>query len=170
MSIATQRQTWALFCGTKLDCRNIGLSLEKASDLIGRMKNGENIVDELVGMGAVSKGEIKPKVDFDAIYNEAHEAGMKAGNEHNPRPMHVVGYGAVMDGVCGFAWVKFAGNTAWARWCKKNGRAKASSEGGYYIWVSYFNQSMERKYKYASAFAKVLQSHGISAYAYERID
>jgi hypothetical protein len=183
--MATARQNWALFCGTKLDVRNVNLTVDQASDLIGRMKSGEDITDELVQLGA--KGTAKKpseNVDFQAVYNEARQAGMEAGNSKVPVPMIVCEhsnplddnspisreYAPVMGGVCGFAWVKFPGNTAWGKWTKKQGYAHSSYPTGLQIWVSEFGQSMEKKEAYAYAFAEVLRKHGIKAYAGSRMD
>jgi hypothetical protein len=41
---ATKRQLWALHCITKLDTRNWQLTKAEASNLIGRAKKGENIL------------------------------------------------------------------------------------------------------------------------------
>jgi len=42
---ATNRQTWAIFCMTKKDHRPFNLSLEKASEIIGKLKAGETVTD-----------------------------------------------------------------------------------------------------------------------------
>ena len=76
------------------------------------------------------------------------------------------------DGVCGFAWVKIRpARGKFVNWCKKNniGR-KHSFETGYTIWISDYNQSMQKKEIYAEAFAKVLQDNGIFVYAMSRMD
>jgi hypothetical protein len=75
-----------------------------------------------------------------------------------------------MGGVCGFAWVQFKGNTAWAKWAKQNAGARSAYQGGLNIWVHQFGQSMECKEKYAYAFADVLNKHNIKAYASSRMD
>ena len=62
------------------------------------------------------------------------------------------------------------GNTAFGRWAKKMGVAKKAYGGGLQIWISDFNQSMERKYAYARAFAASLEAHGIDAFADSRMD
>jgi hypothetical protein len=121
--------------------------------------------------------------EFEAIYNEAHQAGMAAAQAKVPTPMVVQQHGdvgndnspvvkqwVVTGGVCGFAWIQFPGNTAWAKWCKAKGYAREAYPKGYSIWVHYFNQSMELKETYGQAFAAVLRSHGIKAYAGSRMD
>lgn len=117
-----------------------------------------------------------------ALHLKAHEAGMTAGMVARPTPMGVVDadiYGrpkpgavveVVDEGVCGFAWVKFAGNTSFGRAMKAAGLARKSYEGGLSVWVGEFGQSMERKEAYARAYAHVLRQHGIDAYAGSRMD
>lgn len=111
--------------------------------------------------------------EFQRLYWEADKAGVEAAVKAMPTPMVVSGGGKeyyVSEGACGFAWIKFAGNTPWGRWAKQNGIARSSYPKGLQIWVSEFGQSMDRKAAYAYAFAKVLQSAGIEAYAQSRMD
>jgi len=130
--------------------------------------------------------------EFAAIWREAEEAGLQAGQMLAPVPM-VVGspstpFGSdvdpskptyyVEDGVCGFAWINVRPATsAFCKWWKKKigeetGReVHRAYEGGYTVkWVHEFNQSMQKKYAYAKAFAEVLRKNGIKATAYERLD
>lgn len=123
-------------------------------------------------------------VEFAGIYKAAREAGLKAGNVHEPVPMIVQQHANMADdntpvvkeyfvpnGVCGFAWVNVApGTCAFARWLVKQKLAHKAYYGGVDIWVSEYGQSMEKKMMYAAAFAKVLNEHGITAYAGDRID
>lgn len=183
---ASSRQTWVLFCMTGFDVRACNLTLEKASELVGIAKSNVETAKDIIKLipGAVLKNEKTNKQDFAAIYAEAHQAGMNAGNNHNPTPMTVCQranplddnsqitkvYAPVMSGVCGFAWISFKGNTAWAKWAKKNADAHTAYGGGLNIWVHQFGQSMECKEKYADAFSQVLNKHGIKAYAGSRMD
>ena len=122
-------------------------------------------------------------VSFAALFAQAHAAGMTAGVKAVPTPMTV--YEAdvltgeptpdgqswfVADGMCGFAWVSFAGNTPWGRWAKANGKATKAYPTGLWVWVGEFNQSVARKEAYARAFAGVLTAAGIKAYAGSRLD
>lgn len=119
---------------------------------------------------------------FANLVMDAHEAGMAAGSAARPTPMHLVEAdlwgrpkaGAEvyceMEGPCGFAWVWFAGNTAFGRWAKKQGMARESYPTGLQISCHEFNQSIERKEAYARAFAKVLQEAGIKCHAGSRLD
>ena len=122
---------------------------------------------------------------FQEIFDKAHANGMDAGNLCVPRPM-IVGtpttpFGNTIDrtkkvykvdgGVCGFAWVHFAGNMPFGRWAKKNGLASKDWPKGLCVWVREFGQSMTRKEAYAGAFAKILRDEGnIEAYSRSRMD
>jgi hypothetical protein len=125
------------------------------------------------------------------ILAEAQEAASAAFKSCRPTPM-VVGQArglfgneivpgteeVVEDGVCGFAWVKIRpARGPFVKFLKARdiGR-KDDYEGGYYL-SSYdvlpfrdFTQSMERKYAACSAFAGVLSSYGLDAYAMSRMD
>jgi hypothetical protein len=125
--------------------------------------------------------------EYAALYAKAHEAGMAAGNAHKPTPM-IVGSPStplgndvdptqktwyVESGVCGFAWIKIGdARSSFARWLRRTGKVReASYGGGYSIWVHEFGQSMERKERYARAFAEVLREGGIErVYAQSRMD
>ena len=122
---------------------------------------------------------------FQELFDKAHKNGMTAGNNCTPRPM-IVGsptspFGNDIDktkkvykvegGVCGFAWVHFAGNMPFGRWAKKKGLASKDYPNGLCVWVREFGQSMTRKEAYADAFAKILRDEGnITAYARSRMD
>lgn len=119
------------------------------------------------------------------LFNQADAAGRAAVAAFTPVPMVVgnaIGFSSqidyskpteyVADGVCGFAWVNVKpGNSAFANWLKKSGKGRSDSYyGGVTIWVSDFNQSMQKKEVYANAFAEVLKNAGIKAYAASRMD
>lgn len=125
-------------------------------------------------------------MDFHAIHMEALAAGIKAGLTSKPVPM-VVGH--AMDplrpnsgidysretyrcdeGVCGFAWVSFKGNTQWGRWAKKNNVGTPDYPSGLRYWVSEFNQSLTRKEAFANAYAAVLKKNGIEAWPNSKMD
>jgi hypothetical protein len=126
----------------------------------------------------------KTKTDFNTIWAEADLAGKAAANAATPTPI-VVGtpttpFGGdidyskptyfVADGLCGFAWVKFKGNTGFGRWAKKSGLARPAYGGGLSYWITVGRQSVAIKEAYAQAFAKVLRDYGIEAYAESRLD
>jgi hypothetical protein len=123
---------------------------------------------------------------YAALWAKAVKAGEAAAASCTPTPM-IVGtaknplFGDEIDrsktmyfvpeGLCGFASIRFKGNTGFGRWAKANGLAEKSYSGGLYYWVSGYGQSYERKSAYASAFAATLQSGGISdAYSESRLD
>jgi len=101
-----------------------------------------------------------PQASFEMIYNIAAKAGIEAGKAQ---------YGAG-HGSCGFGWVRIKGNTAFGRWAKKSGLASRAYPNGLSFWVSDFNQCEASKYMYASAFAGILNKHGIQASACSRAD
>lgn len=117
-----------------------------------------------------------PKLDAIAIHTECHNAGMAAAGACTPRPMGVMQNGklieVVNDGVCGFASIRFPGNSGFARGMKAAGIARKSYVGGYAVSVSEFGQSYERKMAYARAYASMLRDkYGIKdAYADGRLD
>lgn len=111
-------------------------------------------------------------MNYQAIHNECHEAGMIAGANFRTTPMLVgeatsifsneIDYSkptfVVDDGPCGFAWVNiYPGNCRLANQYKKLGLAKPAYGGGVQIWISEFGQSADRKYAYAQAYAAKLR-------------
>ena len=112
---------------------------------------------------------------FAALAGIAHAAGIEAGRQCRPIPMVVCTATGqpieqIDDGACGFAWVAFAGNTAWGRWAKKAGLARSHYPSGLCVWVSEFGQSVDRKEAYAAAYAQTLRNAGIEAHAGSRLD
>lgn len=124
-------------------------------------------------------------MNYSELYKSAHAAGMAAGNESVPVPMVVGSPSSFMGndldlskqtyfvegGVCGFAWVHLPKAVGpFVKWLKENRKGHKSYQSGWDIWVGEFGQSMQRKEAYASAFAKVLDTAGIDAYADSRMD
>jgi hypothetical protein len=125
---------------------------------------------------------------FEAAYAKAAEAGRAAGEAKVPRAMMVSQPSNPLDanslpkamwhvpeGVCGFAWVNVSpGNSSFAKWLVKNKLARKAYGGGVDIWISAFNQSMERKEACAQAMASVLKAElgesKLSIYASSRLD
>lgn len=124
--------------------------------------------------------------ECETIYQEAYDAGLKAGQEVIPTPMVVgeetsplsgeIDYSKktyfVSEGPCGFAWVNInpaRGN--FVKYLKEIGAGHKSYSGGYDVWVREFNQSITRKVAFAEAFADVLRKYGFHrVYACERLD
>ena len=118
------------------------------------------------------------------LFRRADEAGRKAADACTPTPMVVTAHAdqfddsspvaqqwVVDDGVCGFAWVTIRpGNCSAAIYAKKNLNFQPAYGGGMQLWVSSYNQSMARKEAYAEAYAGVLRTGGIQAYAGSRED
>jgi hypothetical protein len=121
--------------------------------------------------------------DFGFIHRVADAAGRAAAEAATPVPMIVQQHANMLndrsavvrewripEGVCGFAWVWFKGNTPWGRWAKKTGLASKGYPAGLQVWIGDYGQSMTRKEAYARAYAKVLRDYGIDAYAQSRMD
>lgn len=122
-----------------------------------------------------SKQRTARNAEFAALLDIAHARGIQAGRDCRPIPMVVstasgIEIECVDDGACGFAWIVIPGNTAFGKWAKKEGRARAHYPRGLCFWVSDFGQSVDRKSAYAGAFAQVLRNAGIDAYADSRLD
>lgn len=173
---ATYKQRWALFCITKEDYRTVFLDKEKASQLIQEL------------------GGNKPaKKDYKKIIAEIHKECFEYGNQHQPTPMLVAQHEsplndsspikqtwAVPDGVCGFAWVSFKGTEPFAKWCKENTEWLRSIglyfgnsyPTGKHLSVMHYNQSYEKKMKYAGHLAHLLVEKSIvkSSYPEGRLD
>ena len=112
--------------------------------------------------------------EFASIVAEADAAGKAAVAKLNVVPM-VVGQHAnqmddnspvvkqwfVADGVCGFASVHLGpANKPFAKYLVNFGPAKKDSyNGGIYIWIGDYGQSMQKKEAYARAYADVIKAH-----------
>lgn len=128
--------------------------------------------------------------DFTAIFKKAQEAAEAAAQAVTP-PSFLVGTAVglsdeidysqptyILEGLCGFAWINIKpARGPFVTWLKKQGIGRTDSyEGGYRISSSDLapstqrTQSVDRKEAAAEAFAKVLRSYGISAYAGSRLD
>lgn len=124
-------------------------------------------------------------MNYQVILERAHDAGMLAGLAAAPVPMVV--YSSVSlfddavnesqpvyhvpDGVCGFASVKLPKAVGpFVRFLKERMIGRKSYGRGYAISVREFGQSLQRKEAYARAYARVLNAHGIEAYAESRMD
>lgn len=125
------------------------------------------------------------RAEADALFSRAHAAGLKAGEGHRPEPMVVVQrenpfdasskivkqYEPVMDGVCGFGWVKVRpAGSSFGRYLKDVQGCSPAYGGGISVWVRGFGQSYERKMAYAHAFAEILREAGVQAFAEGRLD
>jgi hypothetical protein len=183
IKLMTKRQAFALYCITKKDYRNDGLTYDDASKLI----------KELGDPNYVKKNKDNKENEAQKIMDAAVEAGMEALNEAKPIPMIVEQHANVLDdnspvkqswvvdgGVCGFASIIFKANTTPNRkflaGLKKaglvgeHGTWSKSYQGGYSYWVGQGGQSLQRKEAFAVAFNKVLGDNGITAYVSSRMD
>lgn len=124
------------------------------------------------------------KLNLSALYESAHAAGNAAVESTVVRPMIVHWNGdpvsmngeikqtyVVDDGVCGFASVIVKpANSAFAKYLAANHGASKSYYGGMSLSIHDFNQSLQKKEAYATAFAGVLTDAGINAYVDSRMD
>jgi hypothetical protein len=175
---ATKRQTWALFCITKEDYRNKGLTKAEASDLIKKLGDKNR-----------TKTTKPKKNSYVEIYEKALTAGLAALKAATPTPMVVQQHANMMDdnspvvqewfvadGPCGFAWVNVKCKGEGLRFV--NAMKKHDSDrwrkdgyyGGYTFWVREGNQSIQKKEAFAEAFAEVLREAGINAHWSSRLD
>jgi hypothetical protein len=129
---------------------------------------------------------MKNEAMYSDLYHKAHSAGMAALVTTVPTPMVVVEANwdgsekqdgqrfFESDGMCGFAWIEvLPGNCSFANWLKKAGKGRKGYPSGVHIWVREGGQSIERKERYAQAFAEVLKAAnlpGVSVYPNSRLD
>lgn len=129
---------------------------------------------------------------FELICEKANAAGIAAVEKLEVIPM-IVGQETslfsnvidrtkptyyVADGVCGFAWVNvYPANKGNTRAGKEERKILESArfrkndyEKSYQLWISAYNQSMQKKEAYARAYAEVLRANGIKAYSGSRMD
>lgn len=121
---------------------------------------------DAAGLAAVREAQVVPMV-------VGQETSLFSGVIDKTKPTYYV-----EDGVCGFAWVNvYPANKGNTRLGKEERRALEASgfrkneyEKCYQLWISQFNQSMQKKEAYAQAFAKVLRDAGIKSYSGSRMD
>lgn len=121
---------------------------------------------DAAGKAAVEKLQVVPMI-------VGEETSFMSGKIDYSKPTYFV-----EDGVCGFAWIQvypsFKGNTVLGKQERKVlealGFRKNDYEKCYQKSVSDYNQSMQKKEAYATAFAKVLRDAGLKAYSSSRLD
>ncbi len=125
------------------------------------------------------KANMATATDYKTEYEmlqEAHLAGLYAGNTANPTPYQIVNQNQEVvdfldDGLCGFAWITIRpARGKLVAYLKQRDWGSKGWNGGWEIWVREYGQSYERKYAYAKAFAWTLQQYGIDATAGARLD
>lgn len=120
-----------------------------------------------------------------AVFAEACAAAQAAYEDEQSRlrPMIVEGGGRryfVSGGACGFAWVTIKpARGQFVAWLKSNHLGSSAYGGGWQLWSSAcvlesrsaeLGQSMQLKEAACHAFAEVLRSYGLNAYAGSRMD
>lgn len=121
---------------------------------------------DAAGKAAVEKLQVVPMI-------VGQETSLFSGKIDYSKPTYFV-----EDGLCGFAWIsvypKFKGNTKLGKEERKvleaAGFRKNDYEKNYQLWVSAYNQSMQKKEAYARAYANVLYDAGVKAYSGSRLD
>ena len=100
----------------------------------------------------------------------ANTSGKLRAKACTPEVMVVNGV-SYAQGVCGFAWVVFAGNTSFGKYMLECGLAsKRYGSPGLSMWISEYGQSYEKKRAYAQGYASVLQAHGLKSHSGSRMD
>lgn len=103
--------------------------------------------------------------EFRALFQKAHEAGIRAGSEAEPKPTLMVQTGSMfrVDDQPGFVWITVKpANCAFARWLMANNIASKAYGGGVQIWVADFRQSRVRQIAYADAMIAVLRQANVA--------
>lgn len=121
---------------------------------------------DAAGRAAVEKLQVQPMI-------VGQETSLFSGVLDRSKPTYYVA-----DGVCGFAWVdvfpQHKGNTRLGKderyVLERLGFSKNDYTKTYQLWISAFNQSMQKKEAYAGAYADVLRENGIKAYSGSRMD
>ena len=124
-------------------------------------------------------------MDCKVIYQMADKAGQEAVERLQVRPMVVTQHSNPMDdnspierswfvedGICGFSWINIKpAHSKFAKFLLVSGLARKDSyNGGVTLWVSQYNQSLQKKETYAYAFSETLRRYDIKAYAGSRMD
>lgn len=113
------------------------------------------------------------------IYSMANSAGLDAYNNCVPTPFVLQGYAPIMDGLCGFSWVRiFDARTSFVKWLKSNNIGNKGYNSGWLITVNYEEtnnsqssfQSFEPKKAYAESFARILTNNNIDCEVINNLD
>lgn len=109
----------------------------------------------------VISNDLSGEARWQAIYDLAKQAGLKAMEHCVPKPL-VVESRVYMEGECGGAFIVIEdGRTAFVRWLRKKGLGDRHYKRGYSLPADQIGQSAESGKAYADAFARVLRRNGI---------
>jgi hypothetical protein len=177
-----------LFFSTGYDFRESAITLDKASILIGRLKNGERF-DPAEVPDAIFKRQVAVKLDYQAIHDEAMKAGHESMSKCVPTPMvvqqhanplndnsPVVQSWVVPGGVCGFTSIVVKpANCGFAQWAKHQGIGHPSDyqwHRGMHLHVEPLTtgQSLELKEAFCQGYQTVLDKYGIKNWLWSRMD
>lgn len=195
---ATKRQLWALFCATKRDWREEGLTMQDASTMLEQLNDGADsntikkpnktrVYRSCIGKNedvTVLENDYKKFSDkwFEELLLKATEAAVKAGEawvEAHKTPQWVVvdeltgmPVGTMLD-VCGFGSIELKDRrTKFAKWlARKEGRRVSQIYGVYLRHKFSGRQEWSLNEDTARAGLKVLTDAGIKGLRfYSRID
>ena len=138
-------------------------------------KAHEMLLGDRMGVSHETYVKLTPKnKQHYKLWVAAYKAGIAAGEDVNPEPMVVTGYGkewVVDDGPCGFAQVNVPGNTSFGKFAKMYlDWSRDSYRGGNYFWIGEFGQSYTRKSVMANKISEVLTSAGLPSSSSSRLD
>lgn len=169
-SPATPKQCWALFCATKQDFRNNGLTMQQAYDMLKQLNETKE------------RTMSTRDSEFARIVAEANAAGERAGKEWMDAALARGPAYAVIDemapgrpvidtmlDVCGFAWLEFTDKrSAFYKWYKKNGGRSSYSMDVNTSWG--VRQELGLAEAVKAAANKVYAANGIKLNFRSRID
>lgn len=128
-------------------------------------------------IAAEKKERMEAYDEFDRIFTDAWQQASDASLSCSIKPMYVYHdktgeFWIEREGPCGFAWVNVKpGNSRFARWLVKTGKAQKAYYGGVDIWISDYNQSYIRKKCHADNLARLLRENlDIKATSHSRLD
>ncbi|MHB0951208.1 MAG: DUF6883 domain-containing protein [Allorhizobium sp.] len=116
--------------------------------------------------------ETLPDADrWERIYLLARRAGEIAAEKAVPTPMRIVGYPVIMEGSCGFGYVRVLdARKGFGRWLLRNAHASRGVKPGATLFFSSPTQSVDRAGAQAKGFAEVLRMNGIDCEHYTVLD
>lgn len=182
MEPATKRQTWALFCLTKQDYRNKGLSKEQASKLISELSEAQNKTrwTESKVKAVIREARIAGGKAADIMLGKLQEQGPKFAVVNDPEYGGDGKIAGVMLDVCGMATMRILARGKFYLLCKKLSENDKSlrflCQRGYYgggrlsIFDMTGRQELSVNETAYRAAAEVLANYGIEATVESRID
>ncbi len=113
--MASKQQTWALFCITKKDYRNAGLTYEQASKLIEEFNKNKPAATAPKKASTLKAYMTSPEVIKELTEFMAKEMGIVGIVENDTRFMKPGPRYVFLGGGCGFSFIKFDGRSQKAK-------------------------------------------------------